>query len=289
MSPTERPPLQHFELLDALEHAVIATDTRGRITGWSTSAESLYGWKSDEVLGRDILAITPSNISRTQGAEIMETLRSGDVWSGDFSVRRRNRKNFLASVTDVPLLDDSQELIGVVGVSALAGLRSPFSVLMKRFASACDRLWPGRVALEFDLPENVVTAASDPHLLQLMALLMIRQAPAMERGSHAQISVRSLDGTRFAEFIDMPLENTLEIRFAWSDHGTIEPPLKRFVTTAIREPYAAKLVKLAKGVLLRGFDQTHWRVLHLILPAQTQSATSEVIPHEVKKHRSRKT
>jgi len=269
MLPTERPPLQHFELLDALEHAVIATDTRGQITGWSKSAEFLYGWKGDEVIGQDILAITPSSLSRTEAAEIMETLRSGDVWSGDFRVRRRNGENFLASVTDVPLLDDTQQLTGVVGVSALAGLRSLFSLLMKRFADACNRLWPGRVALEFDLPDNVVMAASDPHLLQLMALLMIRQGSAMERGTHAQISVRTLEATRFAEFIDVPLGNALEIRFAWSDQGMIDPPLKRFVTSATREPYAAKLVKLAKGVLLRGFDQTHWRVLHLILPTDT--------------------
>jgi len=269
MRPAEQPPLQHFELLDALEHAVIATDTRGRITGWSTSAEFLYGWKRDEVIGQDILAITPSSLSRTQAAEIMETLRLGDVWSGDFGVRRRNGEDFLASVTDVPLLDDSQQLIGVVGVSALAGLRSLFSVLMRRFADACDGLWPGRVTLEFDLPDNVVMAASDPHLLQLLALLMIRHGAAMERGTHAQINVRTLEATQFAEFIDIPLENALEIRLAWSDQGMVDRPLSRFVSTAIREPYAAKLVKLAKGVLLRGFDQTHWRVLHLILPKLT--------------------
>lgn len=269
MLSTEQSPLHHFELLDALRHAVIATDTRGQIIGWSASAERLYGWSSEEVIGQDILAITPSDLSRTQAAEIMETLRSGDVWSGDFRVRRRNGEDFLASVTDVPLLNDTHQLIGIAGVSALAESRSPFSAVMRRFADACDQLWPGRVTLEFNLPDNVVMAASDPHLLQLTALLMIRQAAAMERGSQAQISVRTVDATRFAEFIDIPLGNALDVRFAWSDQGMLDSPLKRFVSTAIPEPYAAKLVKLARGVLLRGFDQTHWRVMHLILPKQT--------------------
>ena len=268
----EEPPLHHFELLDALRHAVIATNTRGQIIGWSKSAEFLYGWGSEEVIGQDILTITPSNLSRTQAAEIMETLRLGDVWSGDFRVRRRNGEDFLASVTDVPLLNDAQQLIGIVGVSALAESRSAFSAVMRRFADACDRLWPGQVTLEFNLRDNVVMAANDPHLLQLMALLMIRQGAAMERGSQAQISVRTVDATKFAEFIDTPLRNALDIRFAWSDQGMLDSPLKRFVSTAIPEPYAAKLVKLARGVLLRGFDQTHWRVMHLILPKQTPTA-----------------
>ena len=269
MLPIERPPLQHFALLDALQHAVIATDTGGRITEWSRSAELLYGWTSDEVIGQDILAVTPSSLSRAQAAEIMTTLQSGDVWSGDFRVRRRNGEEFLASVTDVPLLDDASQLTGLVGVSALAGSRSLFSVVMRRFADACDRLWPGRVTLEFDLPDNVVTAASDPHLLQLIALLMIRRGSAMEAGSHAQITVRTLEATPHSEFIDIPLENALEIRFAWSDQGLVDPPRKRLAGTAKLEPYAAKLVTLAKGVLLRGFDQKHWRVMHLILPKET--------------------
>jgi len=265
---TDQPALRHFELLDSLQHAVIATDTRGRITGWSTSAESLYGWKSGEVIGEDILTITPSHLSRTEAAEIMETLSLGDVWSGDFRVRRRNGDDFLASVTDVPLLDAAQRLAGVVGVSALAESRSPFVELIKRFADACNQLWPHSVALELDLPGNVMLEASDPHLLQLMALLMIRQGSAMDRGSHAQISVGSVDAAKFAEFVKIPLENALEIRFAWSDQGMLDSPLQRFVSTAIPEPYAAKLVKMAKGVLLRGFDQTHWRVMHLILPGE---------------------
>jgi len=273
MLPAGQPPLHHFQLLDALRHAVIATDTHGRITGWSTSAELLYGWKSEEVIGRDILAITPSDLSRTQAAEIMETLQLGDVWSGDFRVRRRNGEEFLASVTDVPLLDDAQRLIGIVGVSAHAESRSPFSVVMSRFAEACDRLWPARVTIQLDLAGDVVLAASDPHLLQLMALLMIRQGAALERGSQAQIGVHAVDASRFAAFTDIPLENALEIRFAWSDQGMLDSPLKRFVSTARSEPYAAKLVKMAKGVLLRGFDQTHWRLMHLILPKRDCAPT----------------
>ena len=268
MPPATQQPVRHFALLDALQHAVIATDTSGRITDWSTSAEALYGWTSDDVIGRDILEVTPSSLSRTEAATIMETLRAGDVWSGDFRVRRRHGDDFLASVTDVPLLDDSQRLTGIVGLSAPAGTRTRLSELARRFVSACDRLWPGAVSFASEIADDVTLAVSDPHLIQLMALLMIRQAPAMDKGSRVQITVRPADSTDFAEFSQIPSGASVDVRFAWSDHEMLQSPLDRFVSTAARTPYIAKLVAMTGGILLRGFDQTHWRVMHVILPRE---------------------
>jgi PAS domain S-box-containing protein len=274
MSSAAQQPFRHFALLDALQHAVIATDTRGRITGWSASAEILYGWTSDDVIGRDILEVTPSDLSRAQAAAIMATLRSGDVWSGDFSVRRRNGDEFLASVTDVPMLDDSEHLTGIVGLSAPAGTRTPFSEIARRFVDACNRVWPGAVSFELEVSDDATLTASDPHLIQLMALLMIRQAPAMNGGSRAQITVRTANSADFAEFGRIPRENAVDICFAWSDHEMLQSPLDRFVSTATPTPYIPKLVGMTGGVLLRGFDQTHWRMMHVILPTLQSDITS---------------
>jgi PAS domain S-box-containing protein len=257
MSPAARQPFRHFALLDALQHAVIATDTRGRIIDWSASAEVVYGWKRDEVMGRDILEVTPSSLSRTQAAAIMETLRSGDVWSGDFRVRRRHGDDFLASVTT-----------GIVGLSAPAGTRTRFSTIAKRFVDSCDRLWPGAVSLESEIPEETTLTVSDPHLIQLMALLIIRQAPAMDKGSHVKIAVRTANSADVADFGRVPSGNAVVMRFAWSDHEMLQSPLDRFVSTAARSSYIAKLVGMTGGILLRGFDQTHWRVIHVILPRE---------------------
>ena len=264
-------PIRHFALLDALQHAVIATDTLGRITAWSASAEALYGWKKEDVIGRNILEVTPSSLSRAEAAAILETLRSGDVWSGDFRVRRRDGEEFAASVTDVPMLDDSQLLTGIVGLSAPAGTRTPLSVIMRQFGEACDRLWPGAVSAELHLPDDAMLSVTDPHLIQLMALLMIRQAKALDGGSQVQIVVRTANAADFAEFVEIPWENAVHVRFAWSDHEMLGSPLDRFVRTTVAAPYTAKLIALAGGIVLRGFDQRHWRMIHLILPLQAGS------------------
>lgn len=44
-------------LLDAVEQAVAATDSAGRILYWNRFAERLYGWKASEVVGRDLTEI----------------------------------------------------------------------------------------------------------------------------------------------------------------------------------------------------------------------------------------
>ena len=98
-------------------HAVIATDLKGTITFWNSGAEALYGWKSEEVLGRNILDVTPSNLSRDDAAAIMAKLVRGETWSGEFEVRKRDGTVFRAYITDSPTYNADGELSGVVGSS----------------------------------------------------------------------------------------------------------------------------------------------------------------------------
>ncbi|HEY0037099.1 MAG TPA: PAS domain-containing protein [Longimicrobium sp.] len=104
-------------LLDTVEQAVIATDLRGNITYWNRFAEELYGWKRDEVLGRPVMEVTPSEAMVQQAARIMERLLRGESWCGQFPLRRRNGSTFMAQVTDTPIFGSTGELVGVVGVS----------------------------------------------------------------------------------------------------------------------------------------------------------------------------
>ncbi len=53
----DRATRSYFRLLEALRHAVIATDPGGVITYWSDAAELLYGWSPEEVLGRQIIEV----------------------------------------------------------------------------------------------------------------------------------------------------------------------------------------------------------------------------------------
>jgi PAS domain S-box-containing protein len=104
-------------LLNAVGQAVIATDINGNITYWNRAAEQLYGWPEAEVLGRNIVDVTPAEYSREQAMDVMNRLRAGETWSGEFWARRRDNTLFPAIVTDAPIVDDKGERIGIIGVS----------------------------------------------------------------------------------------------------------------------------------------------------------------------------
>jgi PAS domain S-box-containing protein len=107
----------HAQILDAVNQAVIATDLEGTVVYWNRFAERLYGWRTDEAIGRQILELTTPEMSAEQGARIMRQLLDGKEWEGEFIVRRRDGTRFLAYVTDSPIYDREQKIIGVVGFS----------------------------------------------------------------------------------------------------------------------------------------------------------------------------
>ena len=108
---------QQARLLASLGHAVIATDAAGTIRFWNTAAEQLYGWTASEVIGRDVTTLTPGPASETDAQAIMLALSRGESWHGVFPVRRKDGTTFLAEVSDAPVFDDQNTLIGIVGIS----------------------------------------------------------------------------------------------------------------------------------------------------------------------------
>lgn len=100
--------------------AVIATDVNGRILHWNRAAEELYGWTSEEVLGLNIVDVTPALISQPEAAQIMKVLRSAESWAGTFKVRDKEGVTFAVDVTDTPIMDRYGKLIGIIGVSTRA-------------------------------------------------------------------------------------------------------------------------------------------------------------------------
>jgi PAS domain S-box-containing protein len=104
-------------LLNSVGQAIVATDLEGKITYWNRAAEQLYGWQEAEVLGRNIVNVTPAETSQEQAINIMNKLIEGEHWSGEFIAKRRDGTIFPAIVTNSPITNDKGEIIGVIGIS----------------------------------------------------------------------------------------------------------------------------------------------------------------------------
>lgn len=109
----------HFQahLLDAVEQAIIAIDLKGVVLFWNRYAERMYGWTAAEAVGQTLRSmLTPAGaISRAE--EIMDTLRAGNSWVGEFAVHDRAGREFIVEVTNSPIFDDDGTLVGIIGAS----------------------------------------------------------------------------------------------------------------------------------------------------------------------------
>lgn len=105
-------------LLDSVEQAVIASDIEGRIIYWNRFAERLYGWTAAEARGRNVVDTVPATVVQDEAADIMELIRRGESWTGEFLVRRRDGATFPTMVIDSPIYDEQGNVSGIVGVSS---------------------------------------------------------------------------------------------------------------------------------------------------------------------------
>ena len=105
------------QLLEQVQAAVIATDIEGTVTHWNEYAERLYGWSREEALGRgpDELLVGPTESEVAE--EILEKLRAGEAWEGEFNARNKDGSTFPVHVTDSLVRDADGSVVGIVGVS----------------------------------------------------------------------------------------------------------------------------------------------------------------------------
>ncbi len=102
---------------DLIHQAIIVTDMEGTIIYWNNYATSLYGWKREDVIGKNVMALMPTDLSFDEGMAIMEQLQRGQSWSGQYQVKHKNGHHFLAHVHDSPFYDEQGQIAGIIGVS----------------------------------------------------------------------------------------------------------------------------------------------------------------------------
>jgi PAS domain S-box-containing protein len=259
---------RYFQLLEALGQAVIVTDPGGEITLWSPAAKTLYGWDAVEVIGRNVLEVTPMEVSRAQGAEILETLARGELWSGQFEVRIRGGKAATASVTDIPLLDENGAVAGVVGVSALSRAPTKLRPLLRKLASACDRVWPGQVSVKVEVPAKASLPAAEPHMIQLLAVLVLLHADTLDRGNGIEIIAGAADESPFRDFGLAFVSPAVYVRIARRDQRATYSVLRSLPISAEPTKYASGLVRMVGGMLISGAAPEGSDAMHLFLPLE---------------------
>src|SRR2546421_3418550 len=99
-------------IVESSDDAVIGKTLEGVITSWNAAAERMYGYTSEEAVGRHISFIVPPELSG-ELQEIMSRLSRGERVEHLRTVRvRKDGQRLDASVTISPILDSSGQWVG---------------------------------------------------------------------------------------------------------------------------------------------------------------------------------
>ncbi|MDQ2921058.1 MAG: PAS domain S-box protein, partial [Acidobacteriota bacterium] len=104
-------------IIESSDYAISGKTLEGAITSWNKSAEKLYGYSAEEVLGRSISILVPPDHS-DDAATILERLRRGEPIDHYETERiTKTGKRIYVSLTVSPIRDDSG---GISGASTIA-------------------------------------------------------------------------------------------------------------------------------------------------------------------------
>jgi PAS domain S-box-containing protein len=104
-------------IVDSSDDAIISKTLGGVITSWNKSAERLFGYTSQEAVGRHITLIIPED-RRDEETQILERLKRGERIDHFETLRRRKDGRLLAlSLTISPVKDDAGLIVGASKVA----------------------------------------------------------------------------------------------------------------------------------------------------------------------------
>ena len=105
---------------EAASEAIVRLDAEGTIAAWSAGAEALYGYESDEMVGRPLAEL----IDESDAERILESVRNGErVTNEVMNQRRSDGSAFSASVTVIPNASEAILVARDVGELRRLGLQ----------------------------------------------------------------------------------------------------------------------------------------------------------------------
>jgi PAS domain S-box-containing protein len=104
-------------LVSSSEDAILSKDLEGTLTSWNAAAERLYGYRSEEVMGKSVLLLFPPD-RREEFVQIMSQIRQGKRVEPYETVRQRKDGRLVeVSVAVSPIKRKSGALIGASAIA----------------------------------------------------------------------------------------------------------------------------------------------------------------------------
>jgi PAS domain S-box-containing protein len=103
-------------IVESISDAIITTDTDYKITGWNKYAEEIFGYSSEEAIGKNILTFLKVSSEKYSIEDIINEFTEKGKWSGEVINYGKGDKRIYADVVSSSIRDDEGKILGGVNV-----------------------------------------------------------------------------------------------------------------------------------------------------------------------------
>ena len=103
-------------IVESSDDAIASKDLNGIITSWNRSAEKLFGYKAEEIIGQSVMLIIPPELHQDENM-ILSKIRRGEKIDHFETIRlHKNGERIEVSLTISPVKDDNGNVIGAAKI-----------------------------------------------------------------------------------------------------------------------------------------------------------------------------
>ena len=104
-------------LLSNVRDAIVASDKDYLITYWNHTAETLYGWKAEEAIGKYGPEMTKTEFPGADGDEMRRQIRDSGFWRGEVTQAKKDGTRFPCEVSSLMLRNERDEITGYISIN----------------------------------------------------------------------------------------------------------------------------------------------------------------------------
>ena len=105
------------DVVESSNDAIITKSLEGIITSWNKGAEKIYGYNSEEVIGKNISILVPSSLKNEISDLIEKIIQGKQILHYDTLRVKKNGALINVSITLSPIMDSSKKLVAISTIS----------------------------------------------------------------------------------------------------------------------------------------------------------------------------